>query len=135
MDVPQQQRINHYFVQPTTKDGQTPLMNAARSASDETVSLLLSLGANPDKTDVNGISALMAAIQSKCSTTINLLAPVTQVNLGEALRCLAKEKVELATGELRQLVAYLIFVIFFTLAKFLENKIYTAKRQFFALNL
>ena len=29
----------------------------------------------------------------------------------------------------------LIFVIFFTLAKFLENKIYTEKRQFFALNL
>ena len=30
---------------------------------------------------------------------------------------------------------YLIFVIFFTLAKFLEKKIYTEKRQFFALNL
>ena len=27
---------------------------------------------------------------------------------------------------------YLIFVIFFTQAKFLENKIYTEKRQFFA---
>ena len=31
--------------------------------------------------------------------------------------------------------AYLIFVIFFTQAKFLENKIYTKKRQLFALNL
>ena len=31
--------------------------------------------------------------------------------------------------------AYLIFVIFFTQAKFLENKIYTEKRQFFKLNL
>ena len=31
--------------------------------------------------------------------------------------------------------AYLIFVIFFTRAKFLENKIYTEKRQFFAFNL
>ena len=30
---------------------------------------------------------------------------------------------------------YLIFVIFFTQAKFLENKIYTKKRQLFALNL
>ena len=30
---------------------------------------------------------------------------------------------------------YLIFVIFFTLAKFLETKIYTEKRHFFALNL
>ena len=29
--------------------------------------------------------------------------------------------------------AYLIFVIFFTLAKFLENKIYTKKRPFFVL--
>ena len=32
------------------------------------------------------------------------------------------------------LSSYLIFVIFFTRAKFLENKIYTKKRQFFALN-
>ena len=31
--------------------------------------------------------------------------------------------------------AYLIFVILFTRAKFLENKIYIEKRQFFALNL
>ena len=31
--------------------------------------------------------------------------------------------------------AYHIFVIFFTRAKFLENKIYTENRQFFALNL
>ena len=30
---------------------------------------------------------------------------------------------------------YLIFVIFFTRAKFLDSKIYTEKRQFFALNL
>ena len=31
--------------------------------------------------------------------------------------------------------SYLIFVIFFYTAKFLEHKIYTEKRQFFALNL
>ena len=31
--------------------------------------------------------------------------------------------------------SYLIIVIFFTLTQFLENKIYTEKRQFFALNL
>ena len=30
---------------------------------------------------------------------------------------------------------YLIFVIFFTQSNFLENKIYTEKRQFFVLNL
>ena len=34
-----------------------------------------------------------------------------------------------------KLTGLLIFVIFFTRAKFLENKIYTEKRQFFALNL
>ena len=33
------------------------------------------------------------------------------------------------------LLAYLIFVIFFTQANFLENKIYTEKRQFFAFYL
>ena len=33
------------------------------------------------------------------------------------------------------LPSYLIFVIFFTQATLLENKIYTEKRQFFALNL
>ena len=32
-------------------------------------------------------------------------------------------------------LSYLIFVIFFTRTKFLKNKIYTKKRQFFALNL
>ena len=32
-------------------------------------------------------------------------------------------------------VAYLIFVIFFYTGKILDNKIYTEKRQFFALNL
>ena len=31
--------------------------------------------------------------------------------------------------------AYLLFVIFFTRTKFLENKIYTEKRQFFAFYL
>ena len=30
---------------------------------------------------------------------------------------------------------YLIIVIFFTLTQFFETKIYTEKRQFFALNL
>ena len=33
------------------------------------------------------------------------------------------------------ILPYLIFVIFFTRARFLENKIYTEKRKFFALNL
>ena len=32
-------------------------------------------------------------------------------------------------------LSYLIFVIFFTQAKFLQNKICTEKRQFFTINL
>ena len=36
---------------------------------------------------------------------------------------------------LKGFFTYLIIVIFFTLTQFLENKIYTEKRQFFALNL
>ena len=80
-------------LQPNTKDGKTPLMSAALFASDETITSLLSWGANPDKTDADGDAALIFAIQSKCSTTINLLAPVTKENLGGALRRLAGEKV------------------------------------------
>lgn len=79
-------------------------MSAAHSAQDETVSLLLSMGASPDKTSNNGRTALIFAIQSKCETTINLLAPVTQVNLGGALEFLARDKIEVMTEELRQLV-------------------------------
>ena len=79
-------------------------MDAALSASDETVSSLLSWGASPEKTDANGDPALIFAIQSKCVSTINLLAPVTQKNLGGALGRLAKDKIELKTEELRQLV-------------------------------
>ena len=79
-------------------------MSAALSASDETITSLLSWGANPDKTNANGNPALIFAIQSKCSTTINLLAPKTKANLGRALRILARMKVDLMTGELRQLV-------------------------------
>ena len=86
------------------KDGRTPLMCAALNASDETVSLLLSLGANPDKTTDNGDTALIFAIQTKCITTINPLAPVTQVNLGGAILWLARDKVDVTTVELRQLV-------------------------------
>ena len=91
-------------LQPNTKNGRTPLMSAALLASDETVSSLLSWGADPDKTKVNGDTALICAIQSKCPTTINLLAPKTKGNLGRALWKLARYNVDLMTRELRQLV-------------------------------
>ena len=79
-------------------------MDAALNAADETVSSLLSWGASPDKTDAAGDTALVYAITSKCSTTINLLAPFTQVNLGGAVRQLVGLKVEPMTREIRQLV-------------------------------
>ena len=79
-------------------------MHAALNASDETVSLLLFLGANADKTDDGGISALMAAIQSKCISTINLLAPTTNVNLEGALNRLIKDKIQLKSQELQLLL-------------------------------
>ena len=78
-------------------------MDAALNASDETITSLLSWGANPDKTDADGDPALIFAIQSKCSTTINLLAPVTKENLGGALYWLAWFKVPM-TEEVKQLV-------------------------------
>ena len=104
--------ISSYFIhhphclllQPHTNDGRTPLMDAAVAAQDEMVKLLLSMGASPDKTANDNLTALIFAIQSKCLTTINLLAPVTQVSLGRALFFLASENIEVMTGELRQLV-------------------------------
>ena len=79
-------------------------MLAAVQASNETVSSLLSWGASPDKTNSNDNTALIFAIQSKCQSTINLLARVTQVNLGRAMQHMARDKIELETGELRKLL-------------------------------
>ena len=78
-------------------------MAAALLASDDTVSSLLSWGSLPDRTDVNGRTALIFAIESKCLTTITLLAPVTQAKLGRALEQLARKKVELTIEQLRSL--------------------------------
>ena len=91
-------------MQPTTKNQTTPLMLAAGTGSDETVFFLLSLGANPDKTNGEGDTALIYAIESRCITTINLLVPVTQVDLGGAIGYLAKDQVQLTTEVLRQLL-------------------------------
>ena len=71
-------------------------MTAARAAADETVSTLLSLGASPDNTDHGGTTALSLAIESKCISTIDLLAPVTNARLGRSLVKLACEKVKIS---------------------------------------
>ena len=65
----------------------------------------------------------------KCAVIVNDMA---ELNIDKSLI----DQSALVQSEFAQSEnAYLIFVIFFTLAKFLENKIYTEKRQFFALNL
>ena len=64
-------------------------MYAALGSADETVAFLLSQGADPDLMDKDGQTALAAAIQTLCSSTIDLLAPVTQKGLGLVLFFLA----------------------------------------------
>ena len=64
-------------------------MSAAQGAADETVAFLLSKGASPDLMDNRGHTALVHAIHSKCSATIDLLAPVTKKALGSVLYNLA----------------------------------------------
>ena len=70
-------------------------MWAARGAADETVAFLLSKGASPDILNRYGKTALVAAINTMCVSTIDLLAPVTQKGLGSALLNLATWKTEL----------------------------------------
>ena len=89
----------------------------------------------PDSTHVWSISS--AKIWMSLFTTPFLLAIFNSltVHLGIWDRncipsCSIVARIEASWGK-----AYLIFVIFLTWAKFLDNKIYTEKRQFFALNL
>ena len=77
-------------------------MFAASDAADETVAFLLSKGANPDLMDKNGQTAITLAIQTMCSSTIDLLAPVTQKGLGEALGNLAIWQRAFDTRSVRQ---------------------------------
>ena len=70
-------------------------MWAAGTAADATVAFLLSKGASPDLMDNNDNTALDFAIQSGCSSTIDLLAPVTTQGFHEALKILAAFNTEL----------------------------------------
>ena len=58
-------------------------MAAARSAADETVIFLLSKGASPDLKNNKNQTALLYAIEAKCTSTIDLLATVTTKGLDE----------------------------------------------------
>ena len=70
-------------------------MYAASQAADETVAFLLSKGASPDLMDYNNVTALVHAIQNKCSSTIDVLAPVTMKGLDGAVISLAAYHAEL----------------------------------------
>ena len=70
-------------------------MEAALHASDETVTFLLSKGASPHLMDSNNMTALKFAILSRCSSTIDLLAPVTTKGVDKALSSLAAFNTEL----------------------------------------
>ena len=60
-------------------------MYAASRASNEAVAFLLSRGASPDLMDYTKGTALQVAMNTNCSSTIDLLAPVTTKGLKEAL--------------------------------------------------
>ena len=60
---------------------------------------------------------------------------VRQPERSGSLLTITKWLTKIIIGKMEGKISYLIFVNFFTRAKFLENKIYTEKRQFFALNL
>ena len=72
-------------------------MSAAYRGSNETVAFLLSKGASPDLMDGKNDTALVDALKSKCSSTIDLLAPVTAKSLDRALMWLAAYHTELTT--------------------------------------
>ena len=70
-------------------------MDAALHAADETIRLLLcKKGSDPDATDSQGYSALVAAIISRSTSTIAILAPVTTTGVERALRGLAEHQLE-----------------------------------------
>ena len=79
-------------------------MDSAKVAADETVSSLLSWGANANITDNRGNAAFIFAIQSKRDTTINLLAPLVQENLETAMEYLAQLKIEPMPSEAKRLL-------------------------------
>ena len=64
-------------------------MLAAMQGADETVAFLLSKGASPHLMNNREQTALIMALQSECSSTIDLLAPLATEGLDKALMWLA----------------------------------------------
>ena len=85
---------------------------------------------------------VLLIVQIPPMVTVNRFAPPARAIRAEGLQAPYSpgETSRRLTGNLRNKGnpasnPYLIFVIFFTQSNFLENKIYTEKSQFFALNL
>ena len=90
--------LTDWYRRQDSPDGSRP------AGSDATVAALLTRGARPDRTDDHGNTALLAAIQSGVSSTIALLAPVTNTGLENALQLLARDQVSMSPPATRELV-------------------------------
>ena len=64
--------------------GRTPLISAAMCRSFKVVDVLLKAGADPNKFDSNGSTALIHALRSKDTTTIDKLCACTTVKREES---------------------------------------------------
>ena len=120
-------------------------MYAANRASDDTVTFLLSKGASPDLMDDTNDTALVFAILSQCSSTIDLLAPVTTKGVDKALNSLAEFNNELtpAVEDLLKRAALLVGVVHARVVKcqivftdqIFQTKFYPKKSAQIATNL
>ena len=79
-------------------------MEAARVGADNMVTFLLSVGADPDLTDILDKTALIHAIDNKCHSTIALLAPLTRKSYGAVLASLARSQPPEMTHPLQDLI-------------------------------
>ena len=61
-------------------------MNAAKTGSPEGVAMLLKAGADPNKEDSEGMTALAYGIVSGNINVINLLAPVTTAGVDQIIK-------------------------------------------------
>ena len=70
-------------------------MNAAKTGSPEGVEMLLKAGADPNKEDSEGMTALAYGIVSGNIDVINLLAPVTTAGVDQIIIKLAQSSLNI----------------------------------------
>lgn len=74
--------------------GRTPLMIAARTGQVETVRALLSAGADPNRVDAAGRTALQYAVEARQQPLVDLLLPLTSEPLLRTILAAAYERAE-----------------------------------------